>query len=162
MAEAHPPRLRLRLVDRLRTLLLINVLPLLAGLGIAVLHWQGRIGIAMGQNELTVAFCAALAVACMVFVGWCMLPVLLWLRDYSSWHYQHGSALVWALPCAGAWLLWLGGLLLGLAIGLVMALALASAVWRLVEPPDRPEPADQSLSLGVSDRLARVATCHQV
>lgn len=117
-----PPRLDLALRQRLRTLLLVNALPLLV-LVLLLIQWaRGHITFAVDRFDLVAMVSLLACLVVLVLSGLIALPFVAWLRRRCRWHRRGGSVL-WTLPLVGAWLLWWAILLL--------ALLLLLALWAL-------------------------------
>ena len=104
---SKPPMLDLHLARKLKILALANALPLVAGIIIFLAWAMGSIEFSMDGNLLL--FAIMIILCCLVLVGscwWVLFPFSVWLRAYPTWYYQHDSKLVWALPCAAAWITW--------------------------------------------------------
>ena len=94
-----PPQLRLRLWQRLKLLLILNTLPILAT---AWLGWHA----AQGQLRLTVEAAPLMWLVVAILGGcaailvslWVVLPTSRWLAAWPTWHMYNRSAIVWALP----------------------------------------------------------------
>ena len=124
-----PPPLDLDLRRRLLTLVLANVLPMLAvaviAIGIAQGKWTIKASAGNGLAPLLMIFGS-----CVVLVAswWMVMPFGRWLRDRPRWHYHHGSHLIWAVPYAAGWcawiVLWMSGM--AAAVGALAMLGVSS------------------------------------
>lgn len=118
-----PPRLDLKVIERLKLLALANALPLFA-LAIGIPMWlSGRItlrpeaGAGLLPVLILLGACVVLCLSC-----WMILPLAQWLRARPRWHYVHGSKALWLFPAVIGWG---AGFLLRLAAFLSGAAALA-------------------------------------
>lgn len=125
--------LALHLLRRLGMLAILNVIPLFGGLW---LWWQFSYGHAqwrkpMGQEWLWA--CAIVVVACLVIASscWLVMPVARWLRDYPSWHFKNGSALIWAVPTVVGWLSYVALYLLAAVTVVGCLVAIGEALYHL-------------------------------
>ena len=90
----------LHLWQRLKLLLLLNSLPILAT---AWLGWhasQGSLRLTVEAAPLIWLVVAVLGACAAILVAlWVVLPVARWLAAYPTWCFQNRQPLVWALPC---------------------------------------------------------------
>lgn len=133
-AAGGPPRLDLKLRQHLFTLMLANLLPMLA-VGVVM------IGVAQGKWTLdtragngVIPLLMVLG-ACVVLLAslWIILPFGRWLRDRPRWHFHHERRLLWAVPYAAGWCAWLSFWLLGIAAALVALGLLGMGLVRLAQ-----------------------------
>lgn len=111
-----PPRLDLKVIERLKLLAFANIIPL-GALAIGIPMWlSGRItlrpeaGAGLLPILVMLGACVVLCLSC-----WMILPLATWLRARPRWHYVHGNKVIWALPALiGA----IAGILLRLIAGL--------------------------------------------
>ncbi len=133
-ASGGPPRLDLRIIDRLKLLAFINVLPLIVlAIGIPM-YLTGRIKLKENASAgltpilIMVGACVVLCLSC-----WMILPIASWLKACPRWHYAHGNKWVWGIP---AFLGLIGGMLLKLVAalsGIGALLLVGMALVRLYE-----------------------------
>jgi hypothetical protein len=130
---SRPPRLQLHLVKRLKFVLLVNALPLVAGTIITWLWVNGSITFGrFSADELLGR--VLILLASLVVVGlswWVLIPVARWGRDYPMWYFRHESRLIWALPAALGWLTWVGLYVLSAFLTIVSLLVLVLGLWQL-------------------------------
>ena len=121
-ASAGPPRLDLQLWRRAKLLLLLNVIPLLGGVAVAIGWWQGRLHFKDGSRQSLLAL-AVVLIACLAFALaiWLVLPIAGWLRAYPLWHLRHRSLVLWLIPTVL-------GTLVSIALTLAGALAALAAL----------------------------------
>lgn len=103
---AGPPKLRLRLGNRLKVMLIANALPLVGALYLGWGYWRGEIGLAEGVSASRLIMSLLMLVASCVILagtGWILMPLARWLRDYPLWHFRRKSRLLWAVPTVGGW-----------------------------------------------------------
>jgi len=133
-ASGGPPRLDLRIIDRLKLLAFINVLPLIVlAVGIPM-YLNGSIKLKENASAglapilIMVGACIVLCLSC-----WMILPIASWLKARPRWHYAHGNKWVWAVPFATG--LIAGALLRLLAVlsGIAALLLLGCGLVRLWE-----------------------------
>lgn len=103
-----PPRLRFHLGHHLKVLLVLNILPILAGIW---LWWNLHTGKAtlreFSQESKTTLVIVLVAGAIFALTAWFVMPLARWLRDYPTWHLRRGPAWAWIIPTCGGWLAWI-------------------------------------------------------
>lgn len=128
-----PPRLDLQLWRRAKLLLLLNCLPLLGGVVVAIGWWQGRLTIRPGSSA-SLTTLGILVGACLLFAlaVWVVLPLARWLREYPLWRFRNGSGLVWILPAIAGTIAWIGIGLAGTVAALAALVLIGSGLVRLL------------------------------
>ncbi len=128
----RPPKLKLKFLERLGLLLIINSMPIIGALYIFEKWWKG---------EVTFTDTSAVWVALVVVVGavlcvvcfWIMMPTAIWFRNYTLWHFHNTSKTRWALPIVISHILWLLTwffcILMGVAAIVAMYGAIAQMIW---------------------------------
>ena len=121
-SSAGPPRLDLQLWRRAKLLVLLNAIPLLGGLVVAIGWWQGRLNFKDGSRQSLIAL-AVVLIACLAFAVamWLVLPLARWLRAYPLWQCRHRSLVLWLIPAVL-------GTLVSFALALAGALAALAAL----------------------------------
>jgi hypothetical protein len=131
-----PPRLQTKFWRSLKTLALINALPIL-GLGyLAFGLWRGTLKIdpKVGNSQLIVI--AFVFIACVVIAlsSWLLVPTARWMRDYPAWHFRHRNRATWLLPMLAGAISWFVLMLIGISASLVSVYVIATGAWRLAQP----------------------------
>lgn len=97
--DEQPPQLKLRLWQRIKLLLILNALPLLAAAWMGYHAYHGRLQLTVEAAPLAMLVGAILAACAAILLAlWVVLPIGRWLAAYPTWHFQRRSALIWALP----------------------------------------------------------------
>lgn len=119
----EPPSLNLHLGQKLKLLLLMNILPII------VVAWVAY-GLSTGQMRLraipddwllVVASLVALGIVA-ITLQWFLLPIARWCWRWPRWHVRHRGFLWWPIALGGGavylamWLLAIAVVLLGLVI----------------------------------------------
>jgi hypothetical protein len=132
-AGAHPPRLDLGLVRRAKLLLLLNALPLLAGVVIGIGWWRGTYHFKPGSGASLVTI-GVLIGACALLTAamWVVLPVGRWLRDYPLWQVRTARRWTWLPLLVAGWLAWAVAWLLGTTAALAALALIGSGLVRLL------------------------------
>ncbi len=105
---SRPPRLELGLRQRLKMLLLANILPMGTMILLTMLWWDGTVRFTIDEHRLMASVLIIFASLIVIAISfWALLPFSVWLRAYPRWHYRHISKTVWLLPLCGGYLLWL-------------------------------------------------------
>lgn len=102
-----PPRLQLHIFDRLKMLLMINIIPIIVGSFLAWNYYQGKIKLRLFEESH--GFAALVVLASCFTVGiswWIIIPCAKWLRNYPRWYYRHQSKALWLLPYTCGSLVW--------------------------------------------------------
>ncbi len=100
-----PPRLNLRIKERLTFLLIANVIPLCIGAYIGVGWIQGSVQFQASQGQMALILAGIILVVLIGMTSWLILPTARWLRHYPLWHFRHSGKFTWFIPmCFGAFL----------------------------------------------------------
>lgn len=131
---SQPPLLDLNLKQKIKILLLANVLPIGFGI-IIIIGWMfDRISFSIDEHYLLftilIMLCCLVAIACS---WWVINPLSVWVRSYCLWYYQHDSKLIWSAPLAASWMLWLAMWLLCFGLTLASLWLLGSGAWALIQ-----------------------------
>lgn len=128
-----PPRLNLALWERLRFLVVVNIIPII-GLSYMFFTWDHGPRVRPTLDPQTTRFAIGIVVACGVVMlsSWVLLPIARWLRDYPRWCYLHRSALLWFLPTVCGFFVWLAMALVGFAAVVASLVVIISAFVHLL------------------------------
>lgn len=132
--RGRPPRLKLALVQRLKMLALLNILPLAIGAWVGYKAMRGEVRLRVEPGSFAVVvFVILLACAVVAISLWVLLPVGRWMRAYTTWQLRFGSAVAWVLPWLGAQLAY-ALIWIAVAASCIAALTvIGTGLWRLAE-----------------------------
>ncbi len=131
--SGSPPRLALGLWERLRFLVVVNIIPIV-GLSCLFFTWDHGPKVRPTLDPKTTRFAIGIVAACVVvmFSSWVLLPIARWLRDYPRWCYLHRSPLLWFLPTVLGFFVWVAMALVGFAAVVASLVVIISAFVHLL------------------------------
>ena len=102
-----PPRLQLHIFERLKVLLLINIIPIFIGVILAWNYSQGKLELRLFEESHGLAAFVVLASCLIIGISWwVIIPCAKWLRNYPRGVYRHESKAVWVLPYVCGSVIW--------------------------------------------------------
>lgn len=119
-------------MERLGILVVINIIPIIAGLYIFEKWWKGEI-VFKETDALWLALAVVGGAVLYILCFWIMMPTAVWFRSYTLWYFHNTSKAIWVLPIVIShtlWLLaWFFCILLGVAAIATMYGAIAHMIW---------------------------------
>ncbi len=152
--QVGPPKLRFHFMQRIKMLLLINMIPIVVGVGLSIGYYQGMVhvvGFEEGKHGLAIAVILA---ACIILglSWWIIIPFARWAYMYPRWFFRHESKFIWFMPfCCGSIFYALCWILCMLA-GIIACVAVLSMLYIFVfGVPNQAPPPDTAWMLLISD-----------
>ncbi|TVR17800.1 MAG: hypothetical protein EA401_00220 [Planctomycetota bacterium] len=130
---SQPPLLDLGLKYKIKVLALANVIPIGLGLLLFIGWMTDRVQFSIDEHRLL--FTVLIMLCCLVAIAlswWVINPLSQWLYRYCLWYYRHDSPMIWSLPLAATWLLWLGMWILCIVLTISSVWLLGAGAWSLI------------------------------
>jgi hypothetical protein len=131
-----PPQLKTNFWRGVKTLALINILPILGLIYLGIGWYRGTIQIRSDVGSQQIVIIAFVVIACTVIAlsSWLVMPTARWMRDFPAWHFRHRSRVAWFLPMIAGAISWFVLMAIGISACLVSAYVIASGAWKMAQP----------------------------
>ena len=135
--EGQRPILKLRLFEKLGILVVVNIIPIVICVTLLG-KWLREEIVITDVDGLRAALILLVASAIYVFCSWMLMPTAKWFKEYTIWQFRHGISLVWSLPLALAYIMWIITWIFCALAGLAIVAAAVGVVVYVIRTVNRP------------------------